>query len=73
MSALAAENQDVRADVKQLENRVTSIETRLAVAERDIEGINKKLDKIDANLSKLMWIVIVAVVGAVLRIVMQGA
>ena len=55
-----------------LENRVNNLEIRVAVAERDIDSINQKLDKIDTNLSKLMWIVIVAVAGAVLRVVIVG-
>lgn len=60
------------AKVTALEARVSNLETRMAVAERDIQGINTKLDKIDNNLSRLTWIVIVAVVGAVLKLALGG-
>ena len=50
-----------------LEGRVTSLEIRMAVAESTIKEFGKKLDKIDANISKLTWIVLAAVVGAVLK------
>jgi uncharacterized coiled-coil protein SlyX len=50
-----------------METRVNNLETRVALAERDIEGINKKLDKIDAGLSRLTWIVISAVVLAIVQ------
>lgn len=54
--------------VTNLEARVSNLETRMAVAERDIQGIIQKLDKIDMNLSRLMWIVVAAVMGAVLKL-----
>lgn len=50
-----------------IEGRVTSLEIRMAVAESTIKEFGKKLDKIDANISKLTWIVLAAVVGAVLK------
>lgn len=59
-------------DIANLNSRVTALETRVALAERDIESINKKLDKIEGNTSKLLWIVVVAIVGAVLRLVITG-
>jgi hypothetical protein len=49
-----------------LEAKVQRIETRMAVAENNIDTINRKLDKIDANISKLLWIVITFVILAVL-------
>jgi chaperonin cofactor prefoldin len=55
-----------------LESRVTSLEIRMAVAESNIKEFGKKLDKIDQNLSKVMWILIVAVIGAVLNLVLRG-
>lgn len=38
----------------------------MAVAESNIKDISKKLDKIDANITKVMWIVVTAVVLALL-------
>lgn len=50
-----------------LEGRVNSLEIRMAVAESNIQEIGKKLDKIDANINKLTWIVVIAVLGAILK------
>jgi uncharacterized protein YPO0396 len=67
-----ADNVNVEEEVRELKAQVNNHETRLVVAERDIENINRKLDKIDANTSKLLWIVVAAVVGALLKIVISG-
>ena len=56
-----------------LETRQSTYEARLAVAETNIDNINRKLDKIDANLSRLMWIVLAAIIGAVLKSVLTGS
>lgn len=51
---------------------IVDVKIRLTVAESNIQEISKKIDKIDANISKLTWIVIGAVVLAVLRIAFKG-
>jgi chromosome segregation ATPase len=51
---------------------VSDIKTRLAIAENNIEKIEQKLDKIDTNLNKVMWILITAVLLAVLNVVIKG-
>lgn len=63
---------NVEERVLALENKTSNHEIRLAVAENNIDQINRKLDKIDANLSKVLWIMIAAVVGAVLKLVISG-
>jgi hypothetical protein len=55
-----------------VEGRVTSLELRMALAENNIGDIVKKLDKIDNNISKLIWIVVGAVILAVLNVVLKG-
>lgn len=55
-----------------LEGRVTSLEIRMAVAESNIAEVRSQLNKIDAGISKLTWIVISSVVGAVLAVVLKG-
>lgn len=55
-------------EITPLEVRVSNLETRMAVAERDIQTINQKLDKIDANVTKLIWIVMASVIGTVLKL-----
>ena len=52
--------------VDKLEQWRMTIDTRLTLAEHNISEINKKLDKIDANISKLLWIVIAFVIASVL-------
>lgn len=59
-------------DTISLEGRVTSLEIRMAVAESSIDRIEKRLDKIDAGISKLTWIVLTSVIGAVLMTVLKG-
>ena len=48
------------------------MEIRVAINENNTANLEKKLDKIDNNISKLTWIVISAVVLAVLNIVFKG-
>ena len=55
-----------------LEGRVTSLEIRMAVAESNIKEVSKKLDKIDNNISKLTWIIISAIVLAILGSILKG-
>jgi chaperonin cofactor prefoldin len=58
--------------IDQLKSDVNDIKTRLAIAENNIEKIDQKLDKIDTNLNKVMWILITAVLLAVLNVVIKG-
>lgn len=55
-----------------LEAKVGNLEIRVAITENNIDNINKKLDKIDTNISRLTWIVVGAVVAAVLKMVLSG-
>jgi wobble nucleotide-excising tRNase len=55
-----------------LEGRLTSLEIKVAVLESNQKEVDKKLDKIDTNISKLTWIVVGAVVLAILNSVLQG-
>jgi hypothetical protein len=68
---------DVAPDVNDitnlgLEGRLTSLEIKVAVLESNQKEVDKKLDKIDTNISKLTWIVIGAVVLAILNSVIKG-
>lgn len=55
-----------------LEGRITSLEIRMAVAESNQKEFGRKLDDIKANINKLTWIVIGAVVLAILQTVLKG-
>jgi uncharacterized membrane protein len=52
-----------------VEMRLTQLETRVAVAENNIDTINKKLDKIESNTTWLLRIVIGAIILAILGLV----
>lgn len=71
---LLGEGRSMTTDVNRLETklndhdkRISNLETRVSIAENNITAINQKLDKIDSNISKLIWIVLAAIIGAVLR------
>jgi uncharacterized coiled-coil protein SlyX len=55
------------AKVDSHESRITQLEIRTSINENNIDNLNKKLDKIDATLTKLSWLVMAAVLGAVLK------
>jgi hypothetical protein len=59
--------EEVKKIVTEHDKRISNLETRVAIAENNITAINQKLDKIDANISKLIWLVMAAIVGAVLK------
>ena len=54
------------------ESRIGNLEIRIAINENNTANLEKKLDKIDNNISKLTWIVVSAVILAVLNIVFKG-
>jgi tetrahydromethanopterin S-methyltransferase subunit G len=61
-----------REDFDQLSKRVAKLETRVTVAERDIQDINKKLDKIDQNTTWILRLIIGAFIMAIITIVIKG-
>lgn len=54
-------------DIETLKSEVSSLKTRIAVAENNISAIQSTLNKIDANTTRLLWIVVTAVIGTVLK------
>ena len=70
-------------DLQKLEIRVRKLEQwtgtfdavnaeRRAQSEADFRRVYDRLDKIDGNLSKVVWIVLAAVIGGFLTFMMQG-
>lgn len=53
--------------VTKLENDVNNLFIRLAVVESDIKNVYKKLDRIDAHVTWLLYIVIGAIIAAILN------
>lgn len=62
----------VDARLANIERRLQGVETSDAVAaERYLQQTNR-LDKIDATLNRLMWIVITSVIGAAMTMILNG-
>lgn len=63
---------DVEQEIKDLKKQVSDLDFRTKINERDIQAITAKLDKIEGNTSKIMWLIITAVVLALLNTVIKG-
>ncbi|MFI8707616.1 hemolysin XhlA family protein [Bacillus sp. NPDC077411] len=62
---IKAEQKDMREDIRHLENRTLG-------NEKDIININKQLDKISANTTWILRIIIGAIVAGLLGLLMKG-
>lgn len=58
--------------ITNLETEMITVKIDVAVAKSDINMVKGKLDKIDTNINKLTWIVVGAVILAVLNSVLGG-
>jgi archaellum component FlaC len=58
--------------IEKLEEEMLLMKIDLAVAKSDISTIKGKLDKIDMNVSKLVWLVVGAVLLAIINVVLNG-
>ncbi|WP_424984331.1 hypothetical protein [Microbulbifer sp. S227A] len=70
----------------QLEKRVVAVEAAIATIETDravneekrkfmearFNQIDRRLDKIDGHISRLVWLIIAAILGGFMSFVMQG-
>jgi hypothetical protein len=63
---------DVEQEIKDLKRQVSDLDFRTKINERDIQAITAKLDKIEGNTSKIMWLIITAVVLALLNTIIKG-
>ena len=55
---------EMKADIKDLKNIYTSLER--------FNNLEVKVEKIENNLGKIVWAIILAVLGAVLSLVVRG-
>ena len=58
--------------MSKLEDDVTDIKTRMAVAESNIKDIKDDISSIKSNTSWILRLIIGAIVGAVLGLILQG-
>lgn len=55
-----------------IETRLHKVETSDAVGDERYKQQTHRLDRIDASLNKLMWIVITSVIGAAMTMILNG-
>lgn len=57
---------------KDVEKRLDEHDLRLTLNERDIQTITNKLDKINDNTSKIIWLVVTVLVTYVINNLLKG-
>ncbi|PGC18514.1 hypothetical protein COM08_15085 [Bacillus wiedmannii] len=62
----------IKSDQKDMQRDIRGLETRTTVNEKDIVNINKLLDKISANTTWILRIIIGAIVAGLLGLLMKG-
>ncbi|EJQ92811.1 MULTISPECIES: hemolysin XhlA family protein [Bacillus] len=69
---LKQEIQRIKLDQKDMQRDIRNIETRTTVNEKDIVNINKQLEKISANTTWILRIIIGAIVTALIGLLLKG-
>ncbi|MCQ6531026.1 hemolysin XhlA family protein [Bacillus mycoides] len=72
MQDLKQEIHQIKSDQKDMQRDIRNLETRTTVNEKDIVNINKLLDKISANTTWILRIIIGAIVAGLLGLLMKG-
>ncbi|MDA2440111.1 hemolysin XhlA family protein [Bacillus cereus] len=62
----------IKTDQKDMQRDIRNLETRTTVNEKDIVNINKQLEKISANTTWILRIIIGAIVAGLLGLLMKG-
>jgi hypothetical protein len=55
-----------------LETDMNQMNLRMTLAESNIDEMGKKLDKIEGNTGKIIWILVSAIILAVLNTILKG-
>lgn len=69
---LKQEIQQIKSEQKDMQRDIRNLETRTTVNEKDIVNINKLLDKISANTTWILRIIIGAILAGLLGLLMKG-
>ncbi|MGG5770697.1 hemolysin XhlA family protein [Bacillus wiedmannii] len=69
---LKQEIQQIKSDQKDMQRDIRNLETRTTVNEKDIVNINKLLDKISANTTWILRIIIGAIVTSLIGLLLKG-
>ncbi|MCS3600158.1 hemolysin XhlA family protein [Bacillus sp. JUb91] len=62
----------IKSDQKDMQRDIRNLETRTTVNEKDIVNINKLLDKISANTTWILRLIVGGLVGAALTFFLKG-
>ncbi|AIY72829.1 TPA: hemolysin XhlA family protein [Bacillus tropicus] len=69
---LKQEIQQIKSDQKDMQRDIRSLETRTTVNEKDIVNINKLLDKISANTTWILRLIVGGLIGAAITFLLKG-
>jgi len=64
--------QEIKQEIKEIRLEVKSLEIRTTGNEKDIININKQLDKISANTTWILRLIVGGIVGGILTFLMKG-
>ncbi|WJE55257.1 hemolysin XhlA family protein [Bacillus cereus] len=72
LNNLKQEIQQIKSDQKDMKEDIRNLENRTLGNEKDIININKQLDKISANTTWILRIIIGAIVAGLIGLLMKG-
>ncbi|KAB2419662.1 MULTISPECIES: hemolysin XhlA family protein [Bacillus cereus group] len=64
--------QKLKLDQKEIQQQIRSLELRILVNEKEISAINKQLEKISANTTWILRLIIGGLLTGVLGLLMKG-
>ncbi|MBW3492077.1 hemolysin XhlA family protein [Bacillus sp. FDAARGOS_1420] len=64
--------QEIKQDIKDIRLEMKSLEMRTTGNEKDIININKQLDKISANTTWILRLIVGGMIGAALTVLLNG-
>ncbi|EOO29539.1 XpaF1 protein [Bacillus cereus VD133] len=64
--------QEIKKDIKDIRLEIKSLEIRTTGNEKDIMNINKQLDKISANTTWILRLIVGGIIGGILTILLKG-
>ncbi|MED0968573.1 hemolysin XhlA family protein [Bacillus paramycoides] len=69
---LKQEIQQIKLEQKDIKNDIRNLESRTLGNEKDIININKQLDKISANTTWILRLIVGGIIGAALTFLLKG-
>ncbi|MGG0039397.1 hemolysin XhlA family protein [Bacillus tropicus] len=64
--------QEIKQDIKDIRLEIKSLEMRTTGNEKDIININKQLDKISANTTWILRLIVGGLIGAAITFLLKG-